>query len=144
MVALGIHQDGLAQTSPDRSKETAQDVQPLLPLEFTQVHVEVDLSRIVETEDREHRATGPHPQLRTLCVAKTRQHGPCPGQRYHGATFAVPVPLPTLDDQVKESLPVVHRGVGDPQVRQGAHGVGVEQVLHVVPEQTGHPTRMTP
>lgn len=54
VTALWIHQYRLAQPSTDVAQETAEDVESLLALKLSQVHVEVDLLGCMEAEDRQY------------------------------------------------------------------------------------------
>ncbi|SDN68274.1 hypothetical protein SAMN05444921_13347 [Streptomyces wuyuanensis] len=54
VIALWIHQYRLVQPSTDVAKETAEDIEPLLALKLSQVHIEVDLLGCMETEDRQY------------------------------------------------------------------------------------------
>lgn len=54
VIALWIHQYRLVQPSTDVAKETAEDIESLLALKLSQVHIEVDLLGCMETEDRQY------------------------------------------------------------------------------------------
>lgn len=143
VVALRIHQDRLAQASPDLPEEAAEHIESFLALQLPQVNVEVDDLVVKETKDRQHLGSWPDPQVRALSVRRAGQHALRPGHRQHRLAFgvlALPAPRP---DQIEDRLPVLHRAIRDTQVRQRPHQVWVEEAPHVIPQKISH-TAMLP
>jgi hypothetical protein len=87
LITLGCHQGRLAQPAADRGKERAEEVQPLLALQFPQINVEVDRIGRVWAEDRQYRRVRPHPQIHRLpCEDNLRLSDPAtPPSRYSQA-----------------------------------------------------------
>ncbi|GLV87900.1 hypothetical protein Slala03_75890 [Streptomyces lavendulae subsp. lavendulae] len=143
IVALRIHQDRLAQASPDLPQEAAEHIKSLLTLQLPQINIEVDDLVFKETEDRQHLGSRPDPQVRALGIRRTGEHGFRPGHRQHCLAFGVlALPAPRLDE-IEDRLPVLDRGIGDAQVRQRPHQVRVEEAPHVIPQKISH-TAMLP
>lgn len=118
IVALRIHQHRLAQPPPDLSKEAAEHIKSLLPLQLPQVDIEVDFIGGMETEDRQDIGSRPDPQARALRVSRTRQNDLRPRHRKHRLAFGVlALPAP-LRHKIKDRLPVLHRGTRDTHIRQ--------------------------
>ncbi len=151
VLALRVHQHRLAQPPPDLPKEAAEHIKSILALQLPQVDVEVDFIGSMETEDRQHIGGRPDPQVPALGIRRTGQHGPRPGHRKHRLSLGVLALPALLRDKIEDHLPVLHRGIRDPHVRQRPHQVKVEEALHVIPQKVAHPamlpgapTRRTP
>lgn len=142
VLALRVHQHRLAQPPPDLPKEAAEHIKSILALQLPQVDVEVDFIVGKETEDRQHIGRRPDPQVRALGIRRAGQHGPRRGHRKHPLSLGV-LELPALlHDKIEHRLPVLHRGIRDPHVRQRPHQVQIEETLHVIPQQVTHPAML--
>ncbi|MDH6523324.1 hypothetical protein M2163_000171 [Streptomyces sp. SAI-135] len=138
IVALRIHQHRLAQPPADLPEEPAEHIQSLLTLQLPQVDVEVDFIGSTETEDRQYFGRRPDPQVRTLGIRRTGQHGLRPGHRKHFSSLGVLTLPALLRDQIEDRLPVLHRSIRDTHVGQRPHQVRVEEALHVIPQEISH------
>lgn len=118
VVALRVHEHRLAQPLPDGPQKSAEHIESLLPLELPQIDVKVDLLRRKEAEDRAHIGCRPDLQFCTLGISRTGQHCLCPRHRHHDITLGILAPPPARVDEVKDRLPVLHRGVRHAYVRQ--------------------------
>lgn len=142
-VALGRQHHRLAQSVPDRTKKSAQHVQPPLPPQLPQVHVETDLLSRLQPKDRQHIRRRPDPQIRALGISRPRQHLPSTRQRHDNTALGVFTRPATRNDQIDDSLPILDPSPCHPHIRKIPLQLRVEEALHVVPQQLRHQAMLT-
>jgi hypothetical protein len=86
--SLRGHQYGLPEMPSDRAEKIHQDVQPFLPLQFSEIDVEVDGLGLIHAEDHQHAGDRPNSQLGHAAGLGSRRHASSRGELLYESDYA--------------------------------------------------------